>query len=60
MAKKAKASEVPAGRLSWFDEKTSKPLIVGTSPWKDTTPSACVIHTKIPAQCFVATFSRAI
>ena len=32
MAKKAKTSETsetPAGRLSWFDEKTSKPLIDG-------------------------------
>jgi hypothetical protein len=29
MAKKAKTAEVPAGRLSWFDEKTSKPLIDG-------------------------------
>jgi hypothetical protein len=29
MAKKAKTPEAPAGRLSWFDEKTSKPLIDG-------------------------------
>ncbi len=29
MAKKAKTPETPAGRLSWFDKKTSKPLIDG-------------------------------
>jgi hypothetical protein len=29
MAKKAKAPEAPAGRLNWFDAKTSKPLIDG-------------------------------
>jgi len=27
MAKKAKAADAPAGRLNWFDVKTSKPLI---------------------------------
>lgn len=29
MAKKAKTPEAPTGRLSWFDAKTSKPLIDG-------------------------------
>lgn len=29
MAKKAKTPDAPSGRLSWFDAKTSKPLIDG-------------------------------